>query len=99
MHYPHRTRCTIPTALDAPSKLHFSTIPTAQGFYPVEPEATFLPGDQLTMACDFDSTNVVGFGLLSSGLVGDFVGASWAMWCEPGCSWASHAVPHNLPRQ
>ncbi|KAI7845909.1 hypothetical protein COHA_000641, partial [Chlorella ohadii] len=29
-----------------------------QGFYPVHPEATFLPGDQLTMACDFDSSTV-----------------------------------------
>ena len=35
------------------------TFCSPQGFYPVQPEATFLPGDQLTMACDFDSTNVV----------------------------------------
>lgn len=33
--------------------------PSPQGFYPVHPEATFLPGDQLTMACDFDSSTVV----------------------------------------
>lgn len=35
--------------------------PTAclQGFYPVKPESTFLPGDRITMACDFDSTGMV----------------------------------------
>lgn len=30
-----------------------------QGFYPVQPQATFLPGDSLAMACAFESSDVV----------------------------------------
>lgn len=41
----------------------------------MQPEATFLPGDQLTMACDFDSTNVV---------------RPWGcMWMSSSCDFSS----------
>lgn len=51
-----------PTAPCSASGLHVPLLPSPprkQGFYPIQPEATFLPGDQLAMACNFDSSRMV----------------------------------------
>lgn len=47
--------CLLPAFTHLPA---CPALPALQGFYPVQPEVTFLPGDELGMACNFNSSEV-----------------------------------------
>ncbi|KAL4457726.1 hypothetical protein ABPG75_012591 [Micractinium tetrahymenae] len=77
-----------------------------QGFYPVQPEATFLPGDRLTMACDFDSTGTsrtVHAGHTSSDEMCNlylmlYSHLPYFMWCLDKYPAAEVSGPGGLPK-
>ncbi|PSC71645.1 peptidyl-glycine alpha-amidating monooxygenase [Micractinium conductrix] len=78
-----------------------------QGFYPIAPEATFLPGDQLAMACNFDSTNKtkeVQAGHTSSHEMCNLYLMLYShlpvfMWCLDSQPWAELSAPGGLPQE
>ncbi|KAL4442992.1 hypothetical protein ABPG77_008483 [Micractinium sp. CCAP 211/92] len=78
-----------------------------QGFYPVKPESTFLPGDRITMACDFDSTGMghaVHAGHTSSDEMCNlylmlYSHLPFFMWCFDGHPAAEVSGPGGLPKR